>query len=126
MATCWYQDSLIIENEFGDTGLTGSYCNIYFRQWSGIIYTSLNDNKVRVISIYPNPSIDGKFIIKNISFQSEFNLYDLLGRNIDLKNIKFDKNNSQVEIDLSCLHFGLYFLQFKNNNQHHVYKLIYQ
>jgi hypothetical protein len=62
------------------------------------------------ISIYPNPSTNGKIRVKGIN-NGCFTVYDVLGKNVFSGVIK----NSFQAIDLSRLSKGVYFIELNSN-----------
>ncbi|MCC7025644.1 MAG: T9SS type A sorting domain-containing protein [Saprospiraceae bacterium] len=89
---------------------------------SGHIPTNTNKNSAtKIISILPNPS-NGKFTISNIENIHEVFFFNVLG---ELKyKIINPTYQTSINIDLTFLSKGIYFLQTKNGNDLHIDKVI--
>ncbi|MBK8245189.1 MAG: T9SS type A sorting domain-containing protein [Saprospiraceae bacterium] len=89
---------------------------------SGHIPTNTNKNSAtKIISILPNPS-HGKFTISNIKNIHEIFFFNVLG---ELKyKIINPTYQTSINIDLTFLSKGIYFLQTKNGNDLHIDKVI--
>ena len=89
---------------------------------SGHIPTNTNKNSAtKIISILPNPS-NGKFTISNIENIHEVFFFNVLG---ELKyKIINPTYQTSINIDLTILSKGIYFLQTKNGNDLHIDKVI--
>jgi len=84
------------------------------------------ENKVNddQITIYPNPT-SNKVIIKSLDHEiKSYVITDIFGRIISKDKIKLSTNN-EIEIDLSNMKTGLYFLNLEiKNTELKVYKII--
>jgi len=89
---------------------------------SGHIPTNTNKNSAtKIISIFPNPS-NGKFTISNIENIHEVFFFNVFG---ELKyKIINPTYQTSINIDLTFLSKGIYFLQTKNGNDLHIDKVI--
>ncbi|MFA4853586.1 MAG: T9SS type A sorting domain-containing protein [Bacteroidales bacterium] len=79
------------------------------------VVVGINDLIVREgsITVYPNPSADGKFTISSNSTISSIEIYNVLGEKIYSKQI----NSEKADIDLSKQANGIYFYQIKNEKK---------
>lgn len=70
---------------------------------------SLDENYLNdKLSIYPNPSSDGKFKINYEGVINRIRLYNMIGKEINLQSYEYDKL-----IDLSSLNTGKYIIQIE-------------
>ncbi len=89
---------------------------------------SINDNilTAKDISIYPNPSQDGKiYIVSNklANQESDLTIVDLNGKLVYKKAINYD-SNGKVFINLNHLYSGIYMGVIKKNNDSVAMKII--
>lgn len=83
---------------------------------------AINTRPLPELSITPNPS-NGKIAICNIYEDglSNLNIVDLNGKIVDcIKNIK----TSKIDLDLSRLENGIYFIQYSNYKYQKTYKIV--
>jgi hypothetical protein len=83
---------------------------------------TINARPLPELSISPNPC-NGKITICNILDDglSNLNVIDISGKSIMvLKNIQ----TSKIDIDLSRLQNGIYFIQYSNKKNYKTYKII--
>lgn len=83
---------------------------------------AINTRPLPELSITPNPS-NGKITICNIYEDglSNLNIVDLNGKIVDcIKNIK----TSKIDLDLSRLENGIYFIQYSNYKYQKTYKIV--
>ncbi len=69
--------------------------------------------KTVVFSVYPNPVFDMLNIKCSENKIEDVKLLDFSGRELD---VKARTNNSKMEIDVSDLEGGIYFLEMKTGN----------
>jgi len=84
-----------------------------------------NDNSI--VSIFPNPS-NGIFNIElnsNSKIALEFYITDITGKIVFESSFNVDNTNS-LNLNLSHLSKGLYFLKYSNENQNSIQKIIIQ
>ena len=94
------------------------YDNVYFHE--NVLGT--NDFEVSEVSVYPNPT-SNVWNIRAVSQDiTSVKVYDLLGKNI----LSLAPNATEVLVDGSGLHSGLYFAQVKTNNGVRTFKLLKQ
>jgi PKD repeat protein len=83
------------------------------------ILSAPNNNQLKQIQIYPNPSVG----LVNISINSisntplTFEAYNALGQSIIVKQFEIVKGENQLEIDLSNNTKGIYFIHLRQGNQ---------
>ena len=72
---------------------------------------SLSENNTTSFNIYPNPSKDKVFVIQanNNENIQKIEMFDILGKSV--KNVNFDKNISNINIDVKNLQTGVYFVK---------------
>ena len=73
--------------------------------------------------VYPNPTMD-YLNIKSSTSNYEVNLMDIKGSRIE--NVQLINKGDLTSIDLSALNSGIYFLEFKSDNEVIVKKIIKQ
>lgn len=109
-------------NGFGTT-VTNSYID-------NIVFTPLNGSSLKTVSrvtsrfnIFPNPATNNVNIALNDSVKGAFtvSIYNVLGEIV--KEYNFD-GQSNVSIDVSSIHSGIYFLKVKTVSQVQTQKLI--
>jgi hypothetical protein len=66
------------------------------------------------LKLFPNPTLDKLYVMYNIHEDSELIIYDLLGKSLSRKLVQF--NNNQIELDVSELPCGEYFLVMSSGN----------
>jgi hypothetical protein len=74
--------------------------------------TGINDIPSSSVFVYPNPSSNGVFKVKNIQSGSKIEVFDISGN-----LIKTEVAKSNNMIDLSGKQHGIYFLKSKSNNK---------
>ena len=85
--------------------------------------TSIKENIHASLSIFPNPAQNTTTIFLETSLETEVTLYTLEGKTL---NPKYQHNKGKIEVDLSNLENGIYFLQIENNSKREIVKLIKQ
>lgn len=81
--------------------------------------TSINENSLDNITIYPNPTNDGVVYIKNIKINTSITVYNIIG-----SVVYSVENNNSNKLNLSHLNKGSYIITFKNNNTSIAKKII--
>tara|TARA_B100000809_G_C15129820_1_gene527851 strand:- start:1307 stop:3595 length:2289 start_codon:yes stop_codon:yes gene_type:complete len=115
--------STIITNSIGDTlvfdnTFSGDSINLSFCLDSTV---SVNEYNTSSFQIYPNPS-SGIFTIKrNQNTSSNIVIYDLLGKEVYLKN---NETNKEIQLDLTDVNKGIYFISIISENERIVKRLI--
>ncbi|MEP2337082.1 MAG: T9SS type A sorting domain-containing protein [Nonlabens ulvanivorans] len=82
---------------------------------------SLNDVNSNSVSLFPNPSY-GKVTINSSSYIQAIQIFDHLGRKV--KSLSVKQENLEMNIDISELNTGLYFIKVKNESGEQSMKLI--
>ena len=109
---------------WADVNAIGSDCllaidNFTFRATSSTL--SITKNEISGLSIYPNPSKDGKlFIISDANENKSVVIFDLLGKQV-LKT-----NASSEAINIASLRSGAYFVKVTENGKTATRKLLVQ
>jgi hypothetical protein len=82
------------------------------------ISSKLNNGLGQAVKIFPNPVSNNLTITFNapVSSSYEFVVSDIKGKNLLSKAIKANSGNNQLQIDVSALASGVYFLRLQNNN----------
>ena len=78
------------------------------------------------VSIFPNPT-NGQVSLKFISTEDKIGLIEiknLLGQTILTKKISFVRGDNEIQIDISDVTGGLYFIQVFNGKESQIHKLI--
>jgi len=87
---------------------------IKIREGEGVVTAIKDVPAAGNMTVYPNPSVDGKFkVISNSGIIGLLQISDMLGNQIFHRNFKEDK----VEIDLSEYPSGIYFIRIHQNTQ---------
>ena len=81
------------------------------------------ENKDETISIYPNPST-GIITIQNLSVRTSLIITDITGKTVH--QLKINDYHSSIEVDLSQLEKGIYFICLKGKDFSHVKKIVIQ
>lgn len=91
----------------------GGFALMRYR-WPGLAAIGLNEVvDATTFELYPNPTSQNKFMIKNVDINSEIKFYNLSGKEMKT-NILF-LNNKNVEISWNeNLALGLYFVEIKS------------
>lgn len=71
----------------------------------------LNENSIRKISIYPNPTTDKLFFKGLFNDNFKVSVFDILGKLIIKKSL-----NSKESLDVSQLHSGIYIIRYDDYN----------
>lgn len=114
---------------------SGSYYNLSLGMIDSIQFMKMEEEDTMIIDfttelyeeeiqIYPNPS-NGIFYVDflNNDFQEyQLELRDALGKIVHFENTLF--NESNIQLDLSFLPNGIFYLSLKNNKKEHLKKLI--
>ncbi|MCX8080997.1 MAG: T9SS type A sorting domain-containing protein [Bacteroidia bacterium] len=92
-----------------------------------LITVSVNEinasrNQTSSVKIYPNPAKELVFIERDLNSDASVFVYDIMGK---LKTqILLDRNNTIVPINVTEWENGIYFIQFRTNNQVKTHKFI--
>lgn len=81
----------------------------------------VEDYSLNSAKMYPNPS-SGNFIITSSSIVKKLNVYSQVGAFI--KNIEFENNSNQVEVNLKKLQVGVYLIELQSDEEKVWKKLI--
>lgn len=126
---CYYFKFSVL-NQVHDTNSTNDTACLEYTML-GNIPTGINKvNAGNNLEIYPNPAIGIVHIALDINESTPISvsITDILGKNCYLKDfgmLKIGKNR-EINLDVSTLKSGIYFLTVNNNGQRFVRKLIIQ
>lgn len=86
--------------------------------------TSINENAKTDLTIFPNPLIGDILYIDNVplDYPLVVNIIDPLGRVV--KDFNFVENDNSINLDLSILKNGIYFLEWNNGESKGVYRFV--
>jgi hypothetical protein len=117
------------------TGWTGSFNTsatvggIYKWNWSGLAIGIAEHKNASELSVYPNPN-NGQFQIALTNMgskQTQISVYDLLGKQVYLKNEQTIGNGLMVQdIDLANCSKGIYIVQVRDGEKLFTNKIIVQ
>jgi len=85
--------------------------------------TSINQAENNVIRFYPNPATDVLFVEFDSPLSTNIIVRDVLNREVLVEKTN---NSLKINIDISSLTKGVYFLEFENNQTKHSIKFIKQ
>ncbi len=89
----------------------------YTGQKSAMVTTSLVDEKMPVVNIFPNPASENlNILLPEKEGNYVFTVINPSGEKVMVKNI-FGYKGEQVQLDISNLHEGLYFLMIRSGKQ---------
>lgn len=83
---------------------------------------SIFDVSKAQLSIYPNPSVSGKYTLASSTPLSDFKIIDIQGKNVDFQLIK---TSNGFKLDLGETPKGVYFLQVRINDKMVSKKLVH-
>lgn len=83
--------------------------------------TSINDEGNEIVSVYPNPSQDGRFTLVS-PHKTTYEVIDFTGKILLSSTV----NTGEVQLDLSSFPSGMYFVRMKDNAQYRIIKLVKQ
>jgi hypothetical protein len=81
-----------------------------------------NQSEVERVSIYPNPSSDGHFILNSFNVTERVQIYDSKGSAVFFTDISSGLN----EIDLKHLDNGIYFVRILSEVRYRTMKVVIQ
>ncbi|HRP61109.1 MAG TPA: T9SS type A sorting domain-containing protein, partial [Vicingus sp.] len=87
------------------------------------LFTSINQAENNVIRFYPNPATDVLFVEFDSPLSTNIIVRDVLNREVLVEKTN---NSLKINIDISSLTKGVYFLEFENNQTKHSIKFIKQ
>ncbi|MCL4855965.1 MAG: N-acetylmuramoyl-L-alanine amidase [Flavobacteriales bacterium] len=109
--------SLVIDNAKNISLLADQLVNV---EW---LSTSINQAENNVIRFYPNPATDVLFVEFDSPLSTNIIVRDVLNREVLVEKTN---NSLKINIDISSLTKGVYFLEFENNQTKHSIKFIKQ
>ena len=111
---------MILENAMGDTTLTFIHNTSFTDIFPPTSAPNLQGSTLRV---YPNPATDRLWIESEnlISKSPVVSIFDITGRKVQVKNIH---RNNRIELDVSNLLKGIYFIDVKTSTERNTIKLI--
>ena len=102
----------------GTTGWAGGFTTSAFAggvfKYTGASLGVADFNNTSEFAVYPNPTNGIVNLSSSINAVSDVAVYDLLGKQVYTKS--FSALNNEVEVDLSSLNSGVYFLKATSNN----------
>lgn len=100
-------------------GGCSEFSESFFYQYSSVDYSDL-------FNVYPNPSngIVNIILTEKVLTGISFELIDLYGSKVNLKQNSLNSNRKNIELNLSDLNNGTYILNLKFNNQKFTTKII--
>ena len=111
----------------------GVACGIMSADWTTIswetpiepasIYTGLNDNQVKTLSVYPNPAVDEAYVTLENAGVNEVAVYDVQGRLVSKVSVNVEAGE-QVRISTATLNAGVYFVTVSNDSAVRTAKLL--
>jgi hypothetical protein len=109
-------------NNAAQNNYSSSYSNVYTNNPVAITNNTFNAK----LNVYPNPS-NGKFVLEYYSLEKNKNgtveVYNMIGKKVYSQN---ELPPSQTTFDFSSLPSGVYFLNFKTENNTVVKKIVIQ
>ena len=111
----------------------GVACGIMSADWTTIswetpiepasIYTGLNENQAKTLSVYPNPAVDEAFVTLENAGVNEVAVYDIQGRLVSKVSVNVEAGE-QVRISTAKLNAGVYFVTVSNDSTVRIAKLL--
>ena len=111
----------------------GVACGIMSADWTTIswetpiepasIYTGLNDNQAKTLSVYPNPAVDEAYVTLENAGVNEVAVYDVQGRLVSKVSVNVEAGE-QVRISTATLNAGVYFVTVSNDSAVRTAKLL--
>ena len=111
----------------------GVACGIMSADWTTIswetpiepasIYTGLNDNQVKTLSVYPNPAVDEAYVTLENAGVNEVAVYDIQGRLVSKVSVNAEAGE-QARISTATLNAGVYFVTVSNDSAVRTAKLL--
>ena len=111
----------------------GVACGIMSADWTTIswetpiepasIYTGLNENQAKTLSVYPNPAVDEAYVTLENAGVNEVVVYDVQGRLVSKVSVNVEAGE-QVRISTATLNAGVYFVTVSNDSAVRTAKLL--
>ena len=111
----------------------GVACGIMSADWTTIswetpiepasIYTGLNENQAKTLSVYPNPAVDEAYVTLENAGINEVAVYDVQGRLVSKVSVNVEAGE-QVRISTATLNAGVYFVTVSNDSAVRTAKLL--
>ena len=111
----------------------GVACGIMSADWTTIswetpiepasIYTGLNENQAKTLSVYPNPAVDEAYVTLENAGVNEVAVYDVQGRLVSKVSVNVEAGE-QVRICTATLNAGVYFVTVSNDSVVRIAKLL--
>ena len=111
----------------------GVACGIMSADWTTIswetpiepasIYTGLNENQAKTLSVYPNPAVDEAYVTIEDAGVNEVAVYDMQGRLVSKVSVNVEAGE-QVRISTATLNAGVYFVTVSNDSAVRTAKLL--
>ena len=111
----------------------GVACGIMSADWTTIswetpiepasIYTGLNENQAKTLSVYPNPAVDEAYVTLENAGVNEVAVYDVQGRLVSKESVNVEAGE-QVRISTATLNAGVYFVTVSNDSTVRIAKLL--
>ena len=111
----------------------GVACGIMSADWTTIswetpiepasIYTGLNENQAKTLSVYPNPAVDEAYVTLENAGVNEVVVYDVQGRLVSKVSVNVEAGE-QVRISTAKLNAGVYFVTVSNDSTVRIAKLL--
>ena len=111
----------------------GVACGIMSADWTTIswetpiepasIYTGLNENQAKTLSVYPNPAVDEAYVTLENAGVNEVAVYDVQGRLVSKVSVNVEAGE-QVRISTATLNAGVYFVTVSNDSAVRTAKLL--
>ena len=111
----------------------GVACGIMSADWTTIswetpiepasIYTGLNEDQSKTLSVYPNPAVDEAYVTLENAGVNEVAVYDIQGRLVSKVSVNVEAGE-QVRISTAKLNAGVYFVTVSNDSAVRTAKLL--
>ena len=111
----------------------GVACGIMSADWTTIswetpiepasIYTGLNENQSKTLSVYPNPAVEEAYVTLENAGVNEVAVYDIQGRLVIKESVNVEAGE-QVRISTATLNAGVYFVTVSNDSTVRTAKLL--
>ena len=111
----------------------GVACGIMSADWTTIswetpiepasIYTGLNEDQSKTLSVYPNPAVDEAYVTLENAGVNEVAVYDVQGRLVSKVSVNVEAGE-QVRISTATLNAGVYFVTVSNDSVVRIAKLL--
>ena len=130
MAMYGYDQQTLVDGDFIKWG--DESCATEIAQWTYVwtqevepvgVNTGVNDNKVAVLSVYPNPAVSETFITLENAGLNEVLVYDMQGRLVSSQSVVAEAGE-QVRLNVTSLNGGVYFVSVRSEGTVSTAKLI--